>query len=73
MSANPQFHPADVPAQMIKPVFAELWRTTSLETALLDRGFRDIEDFLAWARPFYVAASAAVAMRQPTKIMTEGA
>ncbi len=73
MSANPQFHPADVPAQMIKPVFARLWRTTSLETALLDRGFRDIEDFLAWARPFYVAASAAVAMRQPTKSMTEGA
>jgi hypothetical protein len=73
MSANPQFHPADVPAQTIKPVFAELWRTTSLETALLDRGFRDIEDFIAWARPFYVAASAAVAMRQPTNSTTEGA
>jgi hypothetical protein len=73
MSANPLFHPSDVPAQMIKPVFAELWRTTSLATALLDRGFRDVEDFLAWARPFYVAASAAVAMRQPMNSTTEGA
>lgn len=64
MSANPSFHPSDVPAPMVKSAFNELWRTADLATALLDRGFRDIEDFLAWARPFYVAASAAVAMRQ---------
>jgi hypothetical protein len=50
---------------MVKSAFSELWRTADLATALLDRGFRDIEDFLAWARPFYVAASAAVAMRKP--------
>jgi hypothetical protein len=65
MSANPSFHPSDVPARMVKSAFSELWRTADLATALLDRGFRDIEDFLAWARPFYVAASAAVAMRKP--------
>ena len=73
MSANPSFHPSDVPARMVKSAFSELWRTADLATALLDRGFRDIEDFLAWARPFYIAASAAVAMRQPMNSTTEGA
>lgn len=73
MSANPSFHPSDVPARMVKSAFSELWRTGDLGTALLDRGFRDIEDFLAWARPFYIAASAAVGMRQPMNSATEGA
>jgi hypothetical protein len=62
MQANPLFHPADLPASMVTAAFGELWRTADLPTEMLDRGFRDIDDFLIQARPFYVAARAAVAM-----------
>lgn len=65
MLTNPSFHPADLPAESVASAFAPLWRVTDLPTALLDRGFRDIEDFLVQARPFYVAARAAVAMAGP--------
>jgi hypothetical protein len=65
IQANPLFHPADLPTSMVKAAFGELWRTADLPTEVLDRGFRDIDDFLAQARPFYVAARAAVAMSLP--------
>jgi hypothetical protein len=67
MQANPLFHPADLPASMVKAAFGELWRTADLPTEVLDRGFRDVEDFLVQARPFYVAARAAIALSQPPR------
>ncbi|MEC3980180.1 TfuA-like protein, partial [Amycolatopsis sp. H20-H5] len=59
---NPQFHPADLPPSLVEATFRALWRTGDLDTHLLDRGFRDQEDFLVQARPFFVAAKAATAL-----------
>ena len=64
MLANPLFHPADLPAAMIQDAFRDLWRTENLSTHVLDRGFRDLDDFDVQARPFYVAARAAVALNR---------
>jgi|GEM_PF-3139954 len=64
MLANQLFHPADLPAAMVKDAFRDLWRTENLSTHVLDRGFRDLDDFDVQARPFYVAARAAVALNR---------
>jgi hypothetical protein len=67
MRANPLFHPADVPAAMVREVFRDLWHAEDLPTQVLDRGFRDMDDFELRARPFYVAARAAVALNSPPR------
>lgn len=62
MLANPSFHPADLPAAMVWDAVRDLWRAEDLSTHLLDRGFRDLDELEVQARPFYIAAKAAVAL-----------
>ncbi|MBY8870747.1 TfuA domain-containing protein [Micromonospora sp. PLK6-60] len=65
MWVNPKFHPGDVPTQQIDDVFAALWRTDHLPTAVLDRGFRSLGEFREQARPYFMAARAVVALNAP--------
>ena len=60
--ADPCFHPADIRGPDVEDAFRTLWRADHLPTQVLDRGFRDMGDFLVQARPFFVAAKAAIAM-----------
>ncbi|MGQ0839084.1 TfuA-like protein [Actinokineospora sp.] len=72
---NPRFHPGDIPPDEVEAAFRALWRTDDVRIHLLDRGFRDVEDFCDQARPFFVAARAAVAMTADPvlsrKVMTD--
>lgn len=71
--ANPSFHPADIPAQLVDSAFRALWEVDDLALHVLDRGFRDLEDFRLNARPFFVAARAAVNLRGAGRARTEAA
>ncbi|WP_370967180.1 TfuA-like protein [Amycolatopsis sp. cg9] len=60
---NPAYHPEDLPERLIDAAFTALWATGELSIHALDRGFRTVEEFREQARPFFIAARAAVAMK----------
>ncbi|OLF11293.1 TfuA-like protein [Actinophytocola xanthii] len=62
MAKNPFFHHGDLPVHLVDAAFAALWRTDEVRTHALDRGFRTFDEFREQARPFFVAARAAVAL-----------
>ncbi|MBE1501839.1 hypothetical protein H4696_008939 [Amycolatopsis lexingtonensis] len=62
---NPAYHPEDLPERLIDSAFTALWAVEDLSIHALDRGFRTVEEFREQARPFFIAARAAVAMKTP--------
>ncbi|MGW1864547.1 TfuA-like protein [Streptomyces mauvecolor] len=56
-----QYSAAQIVGSAVDAAFLRLWGVEDIESAVLDRGFRDVQEFRRRARPFMVAARAMAA------------